>query len=589
MKTRDVKVTEFWRDIPAVVEYEVLSKAVFFGVVLVYKWITGFMLWNLGRPAFTSGDLPYLLRSWQGWLLVLSGFMLLVLYSVFDINATILISDRLIRRKPLNIYGMLKEAFKRMKNFNSPLGVLVILYVSLIVPLTGLSVGISLTSNFVIPEFILSVINGNIVLRIAYNIVLLVMTALGIIYIFTFHFAILKNMKVRQAMKASRRYVKENWKEIFTRYALFIVKTLGIFVLLILAAYYLPNALVKIIPADIVTKRALMLFFDGIAAIVLTVASLFFIYALMLKLTLIFKSMTSDEEVEYKPIYKNRKPLWISAIVLLVIGSGVLSVYLANNFDEIFPAKSSVEVIAHRGGGTLANENTVVSLDAAVEYGAKYSEIDVQRTKDGHYIINHDDTFERCCGDPRTPGEMTLAEIKQLRVKDSNNPLAEDVEVATMEEILDAAKGRIGLYIELKGSSADEQMVDDVYQMVIERDMLQEVKFISLKYELIDYIETTYPEALTGYLCYFSFGDVAKLNCDELLLEAETATSSNIEKIKAANKKVNAWTVNTVNGMVEFLSSDADGIITDEVALAQLVRILFTERTDELRVLNRIL
>ena len=183
----------------------------------------------------------------------------------------------------------------------------------------------------------------------------------------------------------------------------------------------------------------------------------------MLKLTLIFKSMTSDEEVEYKPIYKNRKPLWISAIVFLVIGSGVLSVYLANNFDEIFPAKSSVEVIAHRGGGTLANENTVVSLDAAVEYGAKYSEIDVQRTKDGHYIINHDDTFERCCGDPRTPGEMTLAEIKQLRVKDSNNPLAEDVEVATMEEILDAAKGRIGLYIELKGSSADEQMVDDIY------------------------------------------------------------------------------------------------------------------------------
>ena len=112
--------------------------------------------------------------------------------------------------------------------------------------------------------------------------------------------------------------------------------------------------------------------------------------------------------------------------------------------------------------------------------------------------------------------------------------------------------------------------------MIVDREMLQEVKFISLKYELIDYIETTYPEALTGYLCYFSFGDVAKLNCDELLLEAETATSSNIEKIKAANKKVNVWTVNTVNGMIEFLSSDADGIITDEVALAQLVRILFT-------------
>ena len=68
-----------------------------------------------------------------------------------------------------------------------------------------------------------------------------------------------------------------------------------------------------------------------------------------------------------------------------------------------------------------------------------------------------------------------------------------------------------------------------------------------------------------------SLGDVAKLNCDELLLEAETATSGNIERIKAiphnsgvriaqcclkaANKKVNVWTVNTVNGMIEFLAA----------------------------------
>lgn len=41
-------------------------------------------------------------------------------------------------------------------------------------------------------------------------------------------------------------------------------------------------------------------------------------------------------------------------------------------------------------------------LEAAIAQGAQWSEINVQRTKDGHYIIHHDATFKRLAGEPRT-------------------------------------------------------------------------------------------------------------------------------------------------------------------------------------------
>jgi glycerophosphoryl diester phosphodiesterase len=106
-------------------------------------------------------------------------------------------------------------------------------------------------------------------------------------------------------------------------------------------------------------------------------------------------------------------------------------------------------------------------------------------------------------------------------------------------------------------------MVRDIYQMVIERDMVSEVMMISLDYELIDFFETNYPKIKTGYLCYFSFGDIATLNCDVILMEAEVASSENIGRIHAAGKEAGVWTVNMLNAMTSFMASDIDYIITD--------------------------
>ena len=100
----------------------------------------------------------------------------------------------------------------------------------------------------------------------------------------------------------------------------------------------------------------------------------------------------------------------------------IISYIIDTNIDDLFTNEVNVKIIAHRGGGIEAIENTVKGVEKAIELGADGTEIDIRRTIDGHYIINHDNNFSRLCSDNRKPEGMTLAEVKQLEIHDPNFP-----------------------------------------------------------------------------------------------------------------------------------------------------------------------
>ena len=108
-------------------------------------------------------------------------------------------------------------------------------------------------------------------------------------------------------------------------------------------------------------------------------------------------------------------------------------------------------------------------------------------------------------------------------------------------------------------------MAEDAVKTIRDYEMIDGVVVISLKYDLIDYIETKYPEINTGYLAFASFGDTASLNCDYLALEEEVATQDNIDSIHFKGKKILVWTVNDAEDIEKFLQSGADALITDNV------------------------
>ena len=115
-------------------------------------------------------------------------------------------------------------------------------------------------------------------------------------------------------------------------------------------------------------------------------------------------------------------------------------------------------------------------------------------------------------------------------------------------------------------------------------NMVDGAVVISLKYDLIDYIETKYPEINTGYLAFASFGDTAALNCDYLALEEEVASEDTINSIHYKGKKVLVWTVNDDDDIENYLQNGADALITDNVSGAKN----FTEALNNAPTMDRI-
>ncbi|WP_032323381.1 glycerophosphodiester phosphodiesterase family protein, partial [Shigella flexneri] len=52
-------------------------------------------------------------------------------------------------------------------------------------------------------------------------------------------------------------------------------------------------------------------------------------------------------------------------------------------------------IVAHRGGGKLAPENTLAAIDVGAKYGHKMIEFDAKLSKDGEIFLLHDDNLER--------------------------------------------------------------------------------------------------------------------------------------------------------------------------------------------------
>ena len=79
-------------------------------------------------------------------------------------------------------------------------------------------------------------------------------------------------------------------------------------------------------------------------------------------------------------------------------------------------------LVAHRGGGALAPENTLAAFDRAAALGADAIEIDVRRTRDGAVVVFHDEETARLLGEGGTVEARTLSELSRLDAGASFTP-----------------------------------------------------------------------------------------------------------------------------------------------------------------------
>ncbi|MEC5162933.1 glycerophosphoryl diester phosphodiesterase [Janthinobacterium sp. CG_23.3] len=109
------------------------------------------------------------------------------------------------------------------------------------------------------------------------------------------------------------------------------------------------------------------------------------------------------------------------------------------------------KIVAHRGGGTLAPENTFAALRCALAYGFHAVEFDVMLSRDGVGVVLHDDVLGRTVAGAGSVADLGAAELAALDAGSWFSPLFADEKVPNFGLFVDYCKAqRIWMNIEIK-------------------------------------------------------------------------------------------------------------------------------------------
>lgn len=128
--------------------------------------------------------------------------------------------------------------------------------------------------------------------------------------------------------------------------------------------------------------------------------------------------------------------------------------------------------IGHRGASGLLPENTVSAFQKAIDLGADMVELDVHVCRSGELIVIHDETVDRTTNGTGRVKEMTLTEIKSLTIKGGGS-------IPTLQEVIDATKGKCRLNIEVKKRAAAAKVIELIRQNGIAHETMVSSNYVS--------------------------------------------------------------------------------------------------------------
>lgn len=275
--------------------------------------------------------------------------------------------------------------------------------------------------------------------------------------------------------------------------------------------------------------------------------------------------------LESAPKTSGRRSAMAAASMLIVAGAA-----LATAAGAWLLAGSRVPdravVVAHRGAAGRAPENTLASVQAAIEDGADWIEIDVQESADGEVVVIHDSDFMKLAGQPLRVWEGSLAQLQAIDVGSWYAPEYAGERVPTLSEVLARVQGsRARLMIELKYYGHDDRLEQRVIEAVEAADMADRVAVMSLSRAGVARLRALRPDWEAGLLVARAIGKLDRVDVDFLAVNVGMARRSFVRSAQRSGRRVLVWTLNDPVSMSRAMSLGVDGVITDEPALAREV------------------
>ncbi len=223
--------------------------------------------------------------------------------------------------------------------------------------------------------------------------------------------------------------------------------------------------------------------------------------------------------------------------------------------------KSKPLVIGHRGAMGHETENTLASIDKAMELGVDMIEIDVFKIDSGEIVVFHDETVDRLSNSGGNIEEYNIGQIKQLTLDGGHK-------IPVLQSVLKRINNQVALNIELKGAGTADK-VNHIINYYIKNQGWSPENFVisSFKWDELKDMRSYNKDIQIAVLTEedpLKALDVAKeLNAMAINPNYKTLTKENTAKIQGEGLKVYTWTVNEPEDIQKMIEFGVDGIITN--------------------------
>lgn len=223
--------------------------------------------------------------------------------------------------------------------------------------------------------------------------------------------------------------------------------------------------------------------------------------------------------------------------------------------------------VAHRGlHDDSVPENSLLAFQLAAAHGYAV-ELDVALSKDGEVVVFHDAHLARVTGKDAYIWELTLSELRTLRLCDT------DQRIATLSEVLSLLRGRVPLLIEIK-AHADKSVVEKT--LAVLSTYRGQYALQSFDPRIIGRVKKQNPKVIRGILASQEDNDESAfrrffirtmplnfhIKPDFISHSYEGIAQLPERKIK--NKALLCWTIRT-NEQLSFARRHADNVIFEYI------------------------
>ncbi|GLX69283.1 glycerophosphodiester phosphodiesterase [Paenibacillus glycanilyticus] len=225
------------------------------------------------------------------------------------------------------------------------------------------------------------------------------------------------------------------------------------------------------------------------------------------------------------------------------------------------------ECVAHRGWSGRAPENTLAAIQLAIdEPDVGWAEIDVQLSKDDVPVVIHDYKLRRTTNGRGEVRNYTAEELSALDAGSWFSPMYKGEGVPLLSQVLELARGRIKLNIELKTDGRYTKLEDCVVDMIKAYGMEDEVVITSFHAPTLHNAhKLTDGRIRTGLILDGWRNSLPKeleqLGAQFLSIEFGRLNAARVELLKQAGIQVMAWTPNDERSIRKLIMLDPDVMV----------------------------